>query len=93
MAKAWHPQECRVWERSKHLRKGTPGARISKPGDHFALFYNDLGRIGHTGLIKDEDEDYLTTVEGNTNGPGSREGNGVYIRKRLKKTIYCISRW
>lgn len=92
-AKAWHPKECRVWEKDKHWAHHKEGERISRPGDHFALFYNKLGRIGHTGMVKDEDEDYITTVEGNTNGSGGREGDGVYIRKRLKKTLHCISRW
>lgn len=88
MAANWHPKKCRIWQKGQPLK-----GRISRPGDHFALYYDHLNRIGHTGFIKEETDDYLITVEGNTDGSGSREGDGVYIRKRLKRTIFCVSRW
>lgn len=87
-ASAWHPKECRVWEKKDGVRR-----RITQAGDHFALYYNHLGRIGHEGWVKDETDDYIITVEGNTDGSGTREGDGVYIRKRSKRTLHCISRW
>jgi hypothetical protein len=65
-------------------------------GDVFGLYYSNLKRIGHVGFI---DEDWqnqgstIITVEGNTNGDGSREGDGVYRKRRNKKQIYTISRW
>lgn len=38
---------------------------------------------GHTGiLIENNRESYMRTVEGNTNGDGSRDGNGVFFKKR-----------
>lgn len=47
------------------------------------IFYiNTGGRRGHTGLVVDEDEHMLVTIEGNTNDDGSREGIGVYRRNR-----------
>lgn len=92
-AARWHRTSQRIWE-----RKGwTPDTadvfrRISIDGDHGALYYANLGRIGHEFMITGEDEDYFNTVEGNTDGSGTREGDGVYIRRRLKKTVHCISR-
>lgn len=91
MALEWHREERRVWERGTWKRDSHE--RISKDADHFSLYYDNLGRIGHTGLIRGEDEDYILTVEGNTGSGGEREGSGVYLRRRLKRTIHCISRW
>ena len=46
-----------------------------------------------TGFIDKKDGNYYITVEGNTNEAGSREGDGVYRKRRHIKTIYAISRW
>lgn len=96
-AAAWHPKNKRIWE--KNVGRGWEREvdedfyRVSENGDLFALWYNSLGRIGHTGLIYGEDNDYFYTLEGNTNDGGDRDGDGVFKRKRLRRTIYCISRW
>ena len=39
-------------------------------------------RIGHVGIVTDVFEDHITTLEGNTNAKGSREGDGVYEKER-----------
>lgn len=60
----------------------------------FGLWYNNLGRIGHTGFIeKEKDDKYYFTIEGNTNGQGSREGDGVHRKWRPKWSIYAISKY
>jgi hypothetical protein len=64
-----------------------------QPGDVFGLFYTNLNRIGHVGFIDSQNERFFITVEGNTNQAGSREGDGVYRKRRPKKTIYKISRY
>lgn len=62
-----------------------------KPGHVFTLYYQSKGRIGHTGFVNDKVNDKIvTTVEGNTNGEGSRDGDGVYKRKRSLNTLYAI---
>ena len=66
---------------------------ISEDGDCFTLYYQKLGRVGHVGLVAGEDEEYLTTIEGNTSDGGSRDGDGVYRRKRKKSSIWTINRW
>ena len=64
------------------------------PADVFTLWYASKKRIAHTGFVdEDSGNGFLETVEGNTNGGGSRDGDGVYKRKRLKKTLYSVSRW
>lgn len=62
-------------------------------GDVFGLFYTNLNRIGHVGFIHAQNERFFITVEGNTNQQCSREGDGVYRKRRPKKTIYKISRY
>jgi hypothetical protein len=78
-----------------------PAARIipsekARTADVFGLYYPRLNRIGHVGFL-DEDWDNgsgtILTVEGNTNGEGSREGDGVYRKRRSKKQIQKVSRW
>jgi hypothetical protein len=63
-------------------------------GDVFVLWFPKLRRIAHTGFY-----DYginntvYSSVEGNTNEAGSREGDGVYRKKRSYRATYRISRW
>ena len=63
--------------------------------DVFGVYYNNLGRIGHVGFVDrwPRDTDYFLTVEGNTNVSGSREGDGVYAKRRTKRSAAKISRY
>ncbi|MFD0997686.1 CHAP domain-containing protein [Ohtaekwangia kribbensis] len=62
--------------------------------DTFAVYHRELKRIAHIGFVDTwPPGDYFITVEGNTNNNGSREGDGVYRKRRLKKNAYKISRW
>ena len=64
------------------------------PGDAFTLYFNSLGRIGHTGFYDGrQNASIYKTVEGNTNSAGSREGDGVYRKYRSFKATYSINRW
>ncbi len=66
-------------------------------GDVFSLYYTNLGRVGHVGFVHEWNDpranDWVFTVEGNTNGEGSREGDGVHRRRRLKRSIFTLSRY
>ena len=44
---------------------------------------------GHTGFIERIDGGLLTTIEGNTNNSGGREGAGIFRRK--SRTITSIN--
>lgn len=46
------------------------------------LIFDFGGGRGHTGVVTAVANGILTTVEGNTNGTGSREGDGVYRKAR-----------
>lgn len=63
------------------------------PGDVFTIYFKSLGRVGHCGIVESIDGDILSTIEGNTNDDGSRNGNGVYARRRNISEIHTISRW
>jgi len=77
--------------------KGLPSSLkvIPERADVFGIYYAQHKRIGHVGFIDEwpPHDNYAITVEGNTNNAGSREGDGVYRKRRLKENIYKVSRW
>lgn len=65
-----------------------------KAGDVVTYYYPNLKRVGHVGFFLQKDPSgYVITIEGNTNGGGSREGDGVYKKKRELAKIYAITRY
>jgi hypothetical protein len=56
---------------------------LVKPG--MILIIDHGGDRGHTGLVEKVDGAWLTTIEGNTDGSGTREGGGVY--RLIRKTV------
>lgn len=61
--------------------------------DVFGLYFPEKGRIAHVGFIETWGAKTVTTVEGNTNEAGSREGDGVYRKIRLTRQIYAVARY
>ena len=51
---------------------------LVKPGQVFVLSAG--GGLGHVGIVESAENGVLTTIEGNTNDGGSREGVGVFRR-------------
>ena len=49
------------------------------------VFFGSNGDMNHTGIVYDYDATYIYTIEGNTNSSGSREGDGVYLKKRERR--------
>lgn len=85
------------WFTSKYViwSKGGKNNRSPGPADVGGLYFANKGRIAHTFFIdqwKDGSSNTIT-VEGNTNEAGSREGDGVYRKRRLKTQLYKISRY
>jgi hypothetical protein len=64
---------------------------ISRPGQVIGLYIESKGRMGHVGMIESENRLHYNTIEGNTNGAGSDEGDGVYRKIRKKENISVIS--
>jgi hypothetical protein len=73
------------------------GKRILKQpqaGDVGVLWFPRLQRIAHTYFYDyGINSSVYSSVEGNTNEAGSREGDGVYRKKRSYRATYRISRW
>jgi len=73
-----------------------PKAKVvteARQGDVFGIYYQNKGRIAHVGFIHKIERNCYVTVEGNTGPDGTREGDGVYSKRRLKKQVYKLSRW
>jgi hypothetical protein len=51
-----------------------------KPG--MVFFIDTGGGKGHAGIVVSINGSNIETIEGNTDGSGSREGDGVYRRTR-----------
>lgn len=84
---AWSPN----WFPQKRLLDVT--RYDPQPGDVFGLYFSNKKRIAHVGLIHRYNTHYCMTVEGNTNDAGSREGDGVYMKRRLTRQIYRYANW
>ncbi|GAC1651520.1 MAG: hypothetical protein NVS9B15_11780 [Acidobacteriaceae bacterium] len=76
------------WNRAAHITTATridAGHAQNQPGVVLpgAMFIMDHGGgLGHTGIVESIAAGTLTTIEGNTNPGGSREGYGVFRRSR-----------
>ena len=73
-----------------------PLSRITKevlPGNLIGIYFPELKRIAHVGILVKHDGNYMVSLEGNTNIAGSREGEGVYLKRRHIRTIYRIADW
>lgn len=97
---AWCPDLFRsnnvTWNRqSGSLLRIDRGKLPALPhaGDVFGLYFAEKGRIAHVGFVDSIKGNWLITVEGNTNAEGSREGDGVYRKRRLLQSIYAFARW
>lgn len=62
---------------------------LALPGMVFVIIHPS-STAGHTGLVEKVEGNFLTTIEGNTNDNGSREGIGVF--RRNQRTIASINR-
>ena len=85
---SWFPNKSTIYT------KGVKGNKTPQKADVFGIYFSNKGRIAHVGFIDVwEDNSYCITVEGNTNDEGSRDGDGVYRKRRLKSQIYKVSRF
>lgn len=85
---AWFPKANTVYIRGSNNNK-TPNS-----GDVFGIYFQNLKRIAHVGFVHEwQSGSFAITVEGNTNKAGSREGDVVDKKRRLKSQIYKVSRW
>ncbi|WP_062056089.1 CHAP domain-containing protein [Aquimarina longa] len=86
---AWVPSYAIKGKRIYH--RGKYEFKIPQKGDVFMIWSTQLNRPAHIGFIDQWKDQWVITVEGNTNNNGSREGDGVYRKRRLKKQIWAVS--
>ena len=72
-------------------KQGRVLKRPPKYGDVMLIWYTSLQRPAHIGFIDHWGERWVISVEGNTNQDGSREGDGVYRKRRLKKQVWAVA--
>jgi len=84
---SWFPKSKLIFSLGK-INKRSP-----QKGDLIGIYFPEKGRLAHIGIFDSESEDFIISVEGNTNEAGSREGDGVYKKKRVKRTVNSISSW
>ena len=88
---AWSPDifpaKAVIYDRNKKENQ------IPEQGDAFGIYFPDKKRIAHVGFIDKWGTTEVITVEGNTNKAGSREGDGVYRKRRLTGQIYKVARF
>ena len=100
----WISRSC--GGKAKSEESGSPVVYLSKERlraiSHARGTICPAGRIARSlgaKVVKDFDNPigeaggFYITVEGNTSEAGSREGDGVYRKRRAKRTIYKASRW
>lgn len=81
------------WQRAIDPRQLRIPDSTPKTGDVFGLYFPEKRRIAHVGFIDEWNDPGVVTVEGNTNVLGSREGDGVYRKRRLVKSVYKVARY
>jgi GH25 family lysozyme M1 (1,4-beta-N-acetylmuramidase) len=54
------------------------------------VFFGVPRDLSHTGIVIDFNEETITTIEGNTNTSGSREGDGVYLKTHLRREARVV---
>lgn len=86
---AWVPSYARkqniIYKRGEFLKS------LPQQGDVFLIWFSNLNRPAHIGFVDRWKEKWVITVEGNTNDDGSREGDGVYRKRRLQRQVWAVS--
>ena len=82
-----------VWQRNRGYTHGQRKKVVPAPGDVYGLYFPDKGRIAHCGFVDSWSDNWVIGVEGNTNEAGSREGEGVFRKRRLIQQVYVVARY
>ncbi|NGM64418.1 CHAP domain-containing protein [Sphingobacterium sp. SGR-19] len=84
----WSPAlfpNARTYCRSDVCRRPITLTQI-KPADVFGIYGQGVRRINHVGLVKEARNNYLVTIEGNSN-------DRVESKRRHLSTIYALADW
>lgn len=78
-----------TWAKNHNLTLLTK-ADLAKQGDIVIFDFQADGKDDHIGIVAEDQLDLLhniVTVEGNTNGAGSKDGDGVYLKNRKPSLV------
>lgn len=64
-----------------------PDTAEPQPGDLVVYDFSHIGIVQRSA-----DKEWFTAIEGNTNGAGSRDGDGVYLKLRRRSLARCFIR-
>lgn len=78
---------------SPALFNANVATKAIKAGNVFGIWFPNLKRIAHVGLVEKREGDWVISIEGNTNAVSSREGDGVYRKRRMVKSVYAYADW
>ena len=94
-AAAWFPPDKIVYKRGSRRYSGRTNAIpcLPRPGDVCGFCFGPKPGISHVGFVEQWGDQITLTTEGNTNGSGGREGDGVYRMRRLTRSIAAVSDW
>lgn len=88
----WRPKTPRAWGFSEWAVERPSTAKIidraetAKKGDIVMFTFS------HVGIVVSDNGKSIQTVEGNTNGAGAREGDGVYFKTRSRSLVKAYVR-
>lgn len=75
------------------LAKGKTLSDTPQPGDIMVIYYTNLKRYGHIGMVNTVGTGTFTSWEGNTNTDGSRDGYKVALQTRKVGARFKFIRW
>jgi len=90
------PQTAGAWDFENWARKHPSVVTLFKPASEIKICKGDIlvFTFSHIGLaIADQDGSYVSTIEGNTDVSGSREGGGTYKKTRKTRQVRSIIRF
>tara|TARA_R110000787_G_scaffold272444_2_gene379898 strand:- start:747 stop:1229 length:483 start_codon:yes stop_codon:yes gene_type:complete len=87
------PRTAGAWDFERWaLTQEGKGVELIKPPDGFLPGDIVVFTFSHIGICTGSDGSTISTVEGNTNESGSREGGGVFEKIRHKKKVRSVIR-
>ena len=88
---AGYPQPRTGWSPALFPRERI--VREPRAGSVFGIYFPELKRVAHCGIVAGLKGNYVQAIEGNTNVSGAREGIGVFRKLRHKRSIAQYADW
>ena len=90
---AGYTQPKTAWSPALFPKKRVVEIVAVEKGLVMGIYFPELKRIAHCGIVESLQGDFVQTIEGNTNLAGGREGVGVFRKLRHKRSIAKYADW